>query len=104
MVTHVFLMNSDDRSSTDVRAPLLHDENVEQILEDGLTNVRDFQGLLATRPKRVIKWLQEDGMEKLGEFEVQVCRLPKRDCSKLHSHTHYWERGRMHKRCRPKSL
>ena len=60
-------------SSSDARAPLLHTDTVEQSLEDGLTEVRDFQGLLATRPKQVIKWLQENGMEKLGEFEVQVC-------------------------------
>ena len=60
-------------SSSDARARLLQEDNVEDILEDGLTDVQDFQGLLATRPKRVIKWLQEYGMEKLGEFDVQVC-------------------------------
>lgn len=68
-------------SSSDAGAPLLHKETVEQSLEDGLTEVRDFQGLLATRPKQVIKWLQENGMEKLGEFEVQVRVLMQALCS-----------------------
>ena len=59
---------------------------MEKSLEDGLTDVRDFQGLLATRPKQVIKWLQENGMEKLGEFEVQVCVATQADMLK-HVHS-----------------
>jgi hypothetical protein len=58
----------------------------------GLSEVHDFQSLLAARPKKVIKWLQEDGIQKLGEFEVQVCFLPSfaHACmrSKRHQHLH----------------
>ena len=57
------------------RSPLLGEEEVEECLEDGLSEVHDFQSLLAARPKKVIKWLQEDGIQKLGEFDVQV-RMP----------------------------
>lgn len=69
------------------RAPLLGEAEVEDCLEDGLTEVHDFQSLLAARPKKVIKWLQEDGIQKLGEFDVQVsmpCSIRRMHKCRLH--------------------
>ncbi|KAK9917231.1 hypothetical protein WJX75_002125 [Coccomyxa subellipsoidea] len=50
--------------------PLLSEQDVAETLEQGLSDEHDFQSLIAARPKRVVQWLQDDGVEKLGEFDI----------------------------------
>ncbi len=53
-------------------SPLLGEQDVAVCLEQGLTSEHDFQTIIAARPKRVVEWLQEEGVEKLGDFQIQV--------------------------------
>ena len=52
--------------------PLLEEQDIAVCLEEGLSSEHDFQTIIAARPKRVVEWLQEEGVEKLGDFQVQV--------------------------------
>lgn len=63
-------------------APLITEENVAVCLEQGLSDEHDFQSIISARPKRVVQWLQEDGIEKLGEFEIQVACWATFHCQK----------------------
>ncbi len=53
-------------------APLLVEDDVADTLEQGLSESHDFQSIIAARPKRVVQWLQDDAVEKLGEFQISV--------------------------------
>ncbi|CAL8463282.1 g2816 [Coccomyxa elongata] len=52
-------------------SPLLGEQDVAVCLEQGLSSEHDFQTIIAARPKRVVEWLQDEGVEKLGDFQIQ---------------------------------
>jgi hypothetical protein len=67
-----FLIDMAQNDNSGATERLLGDADIGRRLEEGLSEEHDFQSLLAARPKQVVKWLQDNGMQKLGEFETEV--------------------------------